>query len=329
MLHPNESFYKGEEREGFFVESRMKRYWASQIEVLEEIKRVCEKHHIKYFAEWGTLLGAVRHKGFIPWDDDLDIGMLRDDWNRFAQVAPAELESWFEMKNIYNDVEQDNCIMRVINNRHMCFDGDFLEWFHMCPYSAGVDIFPIDYLPREKQREEDMVHLVHTLMVTSASLSEEPPYTQDDRDVVKMWEDVLGVKIDWNNRLFHEIKKLVDMAMQQCDPKDADEVCSMMRRQNGQDYRVPKEYYDEWVDMPFEYTTVPVPKEYDYILKLKYGEDYMTPMQVLGGHEYPVYKEQEMAFRDVMNEAFQADLSYEDIQRLIDMKVFGMEKVQG
>ena len=64
MLNPKEKFFEGEKREGFFIDSRMKRYWASQIEVLEEIKRICEKYKIKYFAEWGTLLGAVRHNGY-------------------------------------------------------------------------------------------------------------------------------------------------------------------------------------------------------------------------------------------------------------------------
>lgn len=321
----DDNFFQDEERCGFWIESKMKRFWASEIEVLEEIRRVCKKHNIKWFADWGTMLGAVRHKGFIPWDDDIDIGMLRDDWNRFAEIAPKELDKWFEMKNIYNDPEQDNCIMRVINNRHMCFDEDFLERFHMCPFSTGIDIFPIDYIPRDSQKDQELVHLVHTLMVTSATVSEEPPYTKDDRDIVKMWEKTLGVKVDWNNRLFHEMKKLVDMAMQQCNPEDADEVCSMMRRQNGQDYHVPKEYYDEWVEMPFEYTTIVVPKNYDYILKLKYGEDYMTPKQVLGGHDYPNYKEQELALKDVMEQTFQTKLSYQDIQQLIDMKVFGME----
>lgn len=325
MLNPEEKFFEGEERENFFVDSRMKRYWASQIEVLEEIKRICDKYKIKYFAEWGTLLGAVRHKGIIPWDDDIDIGMLRDDWNRFAQIAPRELDAWFEMKNIYNDTEQDNCIMRVINSRHMNFDTDFLERFHMCPFSTGIDIFPIDYIPRDSKKDEELVHLIHTLMVTAATVSEEPPYTSDDREIAEMWEKTLGVKIDWNNRLHHEIKKMVDMAMQQCTPEEADEVCSMMRRQNGQDYHVPKEYYDEWIDMPFEYTTIPVPKNYDYILKLKYGEDYMMPKQIRGGHDYPNYKEQELALKRVMEQAFNTKLSYQDIQKLIDMKVFGEE----
>ena len=323
MLKPDEAFYQGQEREGFYVESRMKRYWASQLEVLDEIQRVCKKHHIRYFAEWGTLLGAVRHQGFIPWDDDIDIGMLRDDWNRFMEVAPGELDTWFELKHIYNDPEQDNCIARVINGRHMNFEPAFLERFHFCPFSTGIDIFPIDYIPRDEKRAKELDHLAHTLMATSGTLSKEPPYSNDDMEIAALWEKKLGVQINWDNRLFHELKKLVDIAMQQCAPEDADEVCSMMRRIRGQDYRVPKSYYEEWIDMPFEYTTIPVPKEYDYILRLKYGEEYMVPRNVRCGHDYPNYKEQELALRDVMEQEFQTAISYEMIQQLIDLKVFG------
>ena len=321
----DDKFFQDEERCGFWVESKMKRFWASEIEVLEEIRRVCKKHNIKWFADWGTMLGAVRHKGFIPWDDDIDICMLRDDWNRFAEVAPKELGKWFEVSNLYNDVSQDNCIMRVINNRHMCFEEDFLKKFHMCPFSAGIDVFPIDYIPRDREKDKQLVHLVKTLMITAATVSEESPYTQDDKDIVKMWENTLGVHINWNNRLFHEMKKLVDIAMQQCDSVDADEVCSMMMRQIGQDYHIPKEYDEEWVEMPFEYTTVPVPKNYDYILKIEYGDTYMTPEKAVAGHDYPVYKEQEIALKDVLEAEFNVKMELKDVQNLIDMKVFGIE----
>lgn len=71
----------GEAREGFYVSSIMKRAWAAQIEMLQDIDEVCQQNNICYFADWGTLLGAVRHRGFIPWDDDLDICMLRKDFD--------------------------------------------------------------------------------------------------------------------------------------------------------------------------------------------------------------------------------------------------------
>ena len=64
----------------------------AQLEIGKEIKRVCDENGIKYFLDSGTLLGAIRHKGFIPWDDDMDMGMLREDYERFIEIAPKELK---------------------------------------------------------------------------------------------------------------------------------------------------------------------------------------------------------------------------------------------
>ena len=82
-----DSYFEDEVREGFFVAGMIKRAWAAQVEVLLDIDKVCKKNQITYFADFGTLLGAVRHQGFIPWDDDLDISMKREDYNRFLAAA--------------------------------------------------------------------------------------------------------------------------------------------------------------------------------------------------------------------------------------------------
>ena len=90
VLQYNENYLEDEVRDGFYVPSMIKRTWAVELDVLAEVDRICRKHNIKYYAEWGTLLGAVRHGGFIPWDDDLDIAMQRNDYIRFCEVAPHE-----------------------------------------------------------------------------------------------------------------------------------------------------------------------------------------------------------------------------------------------
>ena len=113
MLQFEESFFEGETRNDFYIEPMMKRCWAASLEVLAEIDRICKKHGIRYFADWGTLLGAVRHKGFIPWDDDIDITMLRPDYQKFMQIAPGEFKEPFELISIHTDKEWNNMLFRV------------------------------------------------------------------------------------------------------------------------------------------------------------------------------------------------------------------------
>lgn len=207
MLHFDETYFGDEEREGFVVPSMMKRAWAAQLEVLEEIKRVCKLLDLSYFADWGTMLGAARHQGFIPWDDDLDIGMLRKDYMVFIEKSPKLLEHWYELKSVNYDPSHDIVKARIINGRHMNFERPFLEKFHNCPYVVGIDIFPVDNLPPEKNKLEKLVDSLQFLLKVEASIPEEPPYGEDVLGLMKNIEETFGIKINYNNRLKHEIKR--------------------------------------------------------------------------------------------------------------------------
>ena len=83
----SKEYFWDEVRDGFYVSGIMKRSLAAQMEVLGEIDKVCKRHNIRWFADCGTLLGAVRHGGVIPWDDDVDIVMRRRDYIEFLKVA--------------------------------------------------------------------------------------------------------------------------------------------------------------------------------------------------------------------------------------------------
>lgn len=86
----NQNFYNEEIRCDYLVSTKMKKIWAVELDLLNELLKVCQKHDIKIYAFAGTLLGAIRHNGFIPWDDDMDVCMLREDYNKLLQVAEKE-----------------------------------------------------------------------------------------------------------------------------------------------------------------------------------------------------------------------------------------------
>lgn len=91
MLGFQEEFFEQEIRDGFYISSTMKRVWAAEMEVLQKVAEICDRHNIVWYAAYGTLLGAIRHEGFVPWDDDIDIWVKRNDYNRLINILPVEL----------------------------------------------------------------------------------------------------------------------------------------------------------------------------------------------------------------------------------------------
>ena len=85
-------FFLPETRAGFYVDEKRKKIWAVELDLIKKFSDVCEKYNLSYFMDGGTLLGAVRHQGFIPWDDDVDVNMPRKDYDRLIQIASSEFQ---------------------------------------------------------------------------------------------------------------------------------------------------------------------------------------------------------------------------------------------
>jgi len=113
-----------------------------ELKVLKEIKRVCTKYDIKYFLTGGTLIGAVRHKGFIPWDDDIDIAMMRSDYDRFLEVAPSELGEEFSLRCIQHDPKVGTFFAKVVLNGTSYRSVQQPEGLDKCGFL--VDVLPYD-----------------------------------------------------------------------------------------------------------------------------------------------------------------------------------------
>ena len=122
-----------------------------EVEILQEIMRVCKKMSITYFAVGGTALGAVRHNGFIPWDDDIDIGMMRDDYEKFLKVAPKELNDKFELVH-YSLYKDHPVYFAKVKMKGTLFVERGTSKLKI-PKGIFVDIMPYDYCPSTRKQQ--------------------------------------------------------------------------------------------------------------------------------------------------------------------------------
>lgn len=120
----------------------------AELRILDELDRICKKHDIKYMVAYGSLLGAIRHQGFIPWDDDVDLCMLREDFLRFREVCKTELSSDFFYQTNDTDPEYYYLFDKIRLNGTI-FRESFASKYNI-HHGIYIDIFPIDYIPENK-----------------------------------------------------------------------------------------------------------------------------------------------------------------------------------
>ena len=316
------SFFEDEVRDGFYVTSDIKHAWAAQLEVLSDVDKACRENGIQYFAEWGTLLGAVRHHGFIPWDDDMDICMKRPDYNRFMQIAEQIMPEGYKIFSINSDENNDNMLSRIINGRSINFDKIHLEKFHGFPYVVGIDIFPLDFIAPDKADDDfqcELINIVNSvakfaraLQENMDSISEENIQELDLR--INQVEELCRVKIDRDRDLAQQLNILVDRLCGLYTEDEADYLTIMTIWTQNKQYRFPKEYYSKAVRLPFENITIPVPYSYDAILKKKYG-DYMKLVHTWDSHDYPFYDRQKKLLRENGADFNEFKDTYEDYSK--------------
>lgn len=118
------------------------------LEIVQEVVRICREHDLKYYMLGGTMLGAIRHKGFIPWDDDIDLGMPREDYEKFLQLAPDALAPHLKVVNYRNDPNFQYYITRILDTETRVVEeriGNDNKYTN-----ASIDIFPVDGTPNNE-----------------------------------------------------------------------------------------------------------------------------------------------------------------------------------
>ncbi len=299
MIFPH-SFYEDEIRCDFLIPSMVKRTWAAQLQILADLDEACQRSGIEYFAEWGTLLGAVRHGGFIPWDDDLDICMKRHDYEKFVSNVSSYLPDNYSIVNYRTNRDFKQFLSRVVSSDHYRFDPGYMKKYSGLPFALGLDIFPLDFLTDDEEYErerEEKARLVFSAVNELAYYDTPVSRLSDTFDKI---EKKLKVVIDRKGDVLTQLRDILTGLYGEVSEEDAVYVTMYPLWMDRKTFRFPIGYYRRGIRVGFENTTIPVPTGYSDVLSVKYGSNYMTPIRSGGAHEYPYFE----AHVDVLREHF-------------------------
>ena len=284
-----------EMRSGFLVRSHRKKLWNVQIGLINEFARVCKKYNLSWFAFGGTLLGAARHKGFIPWDDDVDISMLRPDYNKFLEVADKEIscpyfvDNWFQYR-FESDSEYDDSgnfffITREQENRP--FIGAFpkTDFFKIrdsrttqielndrknMNQGIWIDIFPFDNVPPFTDNKQAINFEIAREMIFAIS------HTDIIRDALKNNNKFLLKKEEFEKflqlPLRHRVAQYNDFLGKNFF--NSLKVGRMLsyRFPNEKQFNFDSKDFEKTVYLPFEKIELPAPAGWENCLTAQYGD---------------------------------------------------------
>ena len=288
-----DNFFKRETREGFEIDEMMKRAWAAQMEVLVVIDEVCKKNNLQYFSYAGTLLGAVRHSGFIPWDDDIDICMKRDEYDKLIKILPKELPYGFVVAGMYAENERLQKAafvphLRVIADETLWNFNDYMKRFHGFPYQrVGIDIFPLDALSEDMEQTEIQKNIIGY----GIPLLRDWEILESQQELeagLQELERLSGMQIPRGDGTQNWIWRMLD-AVSSLHPIDKAKDLTRYNILAGVDrFQFEKAWFDDVVYLPFENIEIPAPIKYEEVLKTLFG-DYSIPKKGMADHDYPFY----------------------------------------
>ncbi|MBR4389305.1 MAG: LicD family protein [Prevotella sp.] len=283
-----EGFLNEETRCGFTVTRQLKEVWAVELDLLVEFDRVCKKHGIRYVASGGTILGAVRHHGFIPWDDDLDLMMPRADYEQLCAVAQDEFKDTYFFQTEYTDPGFMRGFARLRNSQTagiQCFEFNKRYRFNQ---GIFIDIFPMDEVVDDDQLLSQQNHKAKKLFAKACILSEMTDRFPPDRKPTWKYAYKLFGHYLFGSfiRQYHLQDRYLKKFERTCAQYNGTgqkrwSLLSFQFSNRGHDLSVYSE--DGIISLDFEFVQMPVPKDFDAHLKNKYG-DYMTPKQIANYH---------------------------------------------
>jgi len=273
MKEDNQFSLDAETRQDYLITKEMKQVWACQLDLLKKLLEVCKKHNLKCWADAGTLIGAVREHGFIPWDDDIDVAMFREDYDKLVAIANDEFSHPYFFQTIYSDQYYNNRHAQLRNSETAAIPTDGKKR----RYNQGIfiDIFILDAYPKTgKQAYKLIQKLRKGKNILKAAIT-----------LGKFMPDCLYKRLRPDIKYFRKYEDIL-----RATPLEDTEYVSCMSLNIKEKIRLKSDYADtEYVR--FENIHIPIPKGYDRILRTDYG-DYMTPVKAPTVHGQMQYDTQ-------------------------------------
>ena len=252
-----------------------------ELDILDFIDSFCKEHGINYCINYGTLIGAIRHKGFIPWDDDIDLSMTRENYERFIQLF-SEKQSRYQMLSLETDDQYFNNFIKIVDPTTKIIDTRNTK-----TYDSGVfiDIFPMDTFNDTKV--VDICYKLESFKLLSFSKHKNIVYGDSKlKDLIRTLFWLLLRPV--SPRFFaNQIEKQI----QKYRVENGKYIAFIPSKAKEKEI-FPRDMFDELIETPFEHLVLPAPKRFDVVLKQFY-DDYMTvppKEKQIYIHEFEAYK---------------------------------------
>ena len=252
-----------------------------QLQILKKVVKVCEKHDLNYYLSEGTLLGALRHGGFIPWDDDIDISMYREDYNKFLKVAQKELGENLFVQTGYTDKNYSRYITKVRLNdtKYIEYGTADIEMHH----GIYIDIFPLDHVVNPSSLTVHIRALLIRLLFAVKTIKSGRRFSQDTQLKRFLRPLLRPITLLIPNEL---INSAFDYLATLSNSRDGDYTTNFFSAYGWKKQLVQNKIYGSGKKVAFENVYLTVPDNPEVILSRIYG-DYMRlpPESERKGHE--------------------------------------------